>query len=82
MSAMRGMIFRAMAAAGYEDIGANQLVAFRIHGVTPEYIEQMSAAGYRDLSASQLVSLRIHGADSAWARRMTTADRSDRRRID
>lgn len=37
-----------------------QLVAFRVHGVTPEFIRSIRSAGYLP-DADELVSMRIHG---------------------
>ena len=42
---------------------ADQLVAMRIHGVSPEFISEMKSRGMKDLTIDKLVSLRIHGID-------------------
>ena len=40
---------------------AEQLVALRIHGVTPDYIQQLRSRCVQKLTLQQLVELRIHG---------------------
>jgi beta-lactamase regulating signal transducer with metallopeptidase domain len=49
----------AIARAGY-DVSEEQLVEFRIHGVTPAFIESTNAAGLGRLSPRELVEFRIH----------------------
>jgi len=45
---------------GFSDLSRDDLLAFRIHGVTGEFIHEMRDLGY-DLSADDLISARIHG---------------------
>jgi hypothetical protein len=56
-------LVRELRAAGLEAADAEKLIAFRIHGVTPEYIEGLRSKGMRDLTLDQLINLRIHGID-------------------
>ncbi len=51
-------------------LSPDDLVAFRIHGVTPEFIGEIAALGYTRSSPSQLVALRIHGVTPEYARDM------------
>ncbi len=44
-----------------EDASSDDLQAFRIHGVTPEFIRAVKALGYESADPDDLVSLRIHG---------------------
>jgi len=37
-----------------------QLIAFRIHGVSPEFIEKLQGLGYKHPDPDQLVTMRIH----------------------
>jgi len=48
---------------GYSHPEPDQLIAMRIHGVTPEYISKLQSRGMKDLTIDKLVSLRIHGID-------------------
>ena len=58
-----------MVDAGYGE-RAERLVEFRIHGVTPRYIEDLAALGYEDLPARRLVEFRIHGVTPQWIERL------------
>ncbi len=42
-------------------LSPDQLIAFRIHGVTPEFIEGIVALGYDAASPDELVAMRVHG---------------------
>ena len=42
-------------------LSPEQLIAFRIHGVTPEYVEEIASLGYTRISPDTLLALRIHG---------------------
>ncbi|MDQ2978317.1 MAG: M56 family metallopeptidase, partial [Acidobacteriota bacterium] len=44
---------------------AEELVAFRIHGVTPEFLRELTALGYTRASSDDLVALRVHGVSAA-----------------
>jgi beta-lactamase regulating signal transducer with metallopeptidase domain len=52
-------------------LSPDDLVAFRIHGVTPEFIAEISALGYAHSTPDELVALRIHGVTPEYAREMT-----------
>ncbi len=43
------------------DVSTDDLQAFRIHGVTPEFIRSVESLGYESPDPEDLVSLRIHG---------------------
>ena len=38
----------------------NDLIAFRVHEVTPEYITNMAELGYQGISSSKLLAFRVH----------------------
>jgi hypothetical protein len=48
---------------GYKHPEPDQLVAMRIHGVSPEFISNLQSRGMKNLTIDELVSLRIHGID-------------------
>lgn len=56
----------AMARAGLKNLSVDQLVALKIHGVTPEYIGQMKAAGFPS-DPEHLAAFRIHGITPEYA---------------
>jgi beta-lactamase regulating signal transducer with metallopeptidase domain len=51
-------------------LSPSQLIAFRIHGVTPEFVEELGALGFRPVSADTLLALRIHGVTPEFIRAM------------
>ena len=50
-----------LAALGYRDFSADDLVNLSIHGVSADYLRRLSQSGMARLSADQLVHLRIAG---------------------
>ncbi len=42
---------------------ADQLIALRVHDVTPEYIAEMKSRGLKNLTIDRLVELKMHGID-------------------
>lgn len=52
-------------------LSPQQLIAFRIHDVTPEFIGQIAALGFDKASANELLALRIHGVTPEYIRAMT-----------
>ncbi len=53
--------------AGLTNLSVNDLIALKVHGVTPEYIRQMRAAGV-NLSVHELLSLKALGVDPEYVR--------------
>ena len=64
---------RGLDAAGYRTGSHEQLVAFLIHGVTPDYVRELTGLGgqFSQIAADQFVAMRIHGVTPAFARAMT-----------
>jgi hypothetical protein len=46
---------------GYRHLELDKLIAFRIHGVTSEFIDKLKELGYSRPEPDQLISMRIHG---------------------
>jgi hypothetical protein len=53
---------REMRKAGLQP-SEDQLIAMRVHNVTPQFIAEMKARGLKDLSIDKLVALKVHGID-------------------
>ena len=45
------------------NLSLDDLVRFKVHGVTPEFVKAMKAGGYRDLSGDDLVRFKVHGVE-------------------
>ena len=56
-----------LSAAGYKDLSVDDLISFKIHGVSAEYIRSLQAAGFNP-SPSDLLSCRIHGVTADYAK--------------
>src|SRR5712692_6244809 len=50
-----------------------KLIAFRIHGVTPEFIEKLRAAGLTISDSEKLVAFRIHGVSPEFVQQLRAA---------
>jgi beta-lactamase regulating signal transducer with metallopeptidase domain len=46
-----------MKSAGFDNLDADQLIALKVHGVTPEYVRDMRAAGF-ELDAEQTAAMK------------------------
>jgi beta-lactamase regulating signal transducer with metallopeptidase domain len=55
-----------LAEAGYSDLSVDDLIKFKIHGVTGDYARSLKAIGFQP-SPSDLVALRIHGVTAEFA---------------
>jgi len=61
-----GSYIRELANAGYADLSVDDLIAFKIHGVTGDYIRSMQSAGFKP-NADDIVAMRIHGVTPEYA---------------
>lgn len=55
-----------MAEAGFRNLPVDQLIALKVHGVTPEFARSVKQAGYASVTPEQLINLRIHGVDAGF----------------
>src|SRR5216683_2909138 len=58
-----------MSALGFTGIDADKLVAFRIHGVTPEMVSFLQKSGYHP-DEDTLVAMRIHGVSPEYMQQL------------
>jgi hypothetical protein len=56
-----GEYLQQLAALGYRNLTADDLVSLRIHGVSADYVRRLQQNGMTQLSADQLVRLRLAG---------------------
>jgi beta-lactamase regulating signal transducer with metallopeptidase domain len=73
-----GSYIGGLQAAGLKDLTVDQIIALKIHGVTPEYIRELRAAGV-EASSAELVSLRIHEVTPEFVRDLSAAGLSNLR---
>ena len=57
---------------GYHGLALDDLVRFRIHGVSVSYIRDFQSAGYSALGAEDLVRMRIHGVSIGFVQALQT----------
>ena len=55
----------------------DQLIAFRMHGVTPEFIAKVEALGFKDPEPDQLVAMRVHGVTPEYIAEMKSRGMKD-----
>ena len=53
-------MIRTLHQSGY-NLDEDTLIAFRIHGVSQEFIGKIQGLGYQHPEAEQLIAMRIHG---------------------
>ena len=63
--------------AGYDRLSLDRLVEMRIHGATPDFINELDRLGYRGLSPSKLVEMRIHRATVEYIEELRNLGYSD-----
>jgi bla regulator protein blaR1 len=68
----RGSYIEGLQSAGLKDLTVDQIIALKIHGVTPDYIRELRAAGV-EASAPDLVALKIHEVTAEYIRGLAAA---------
>ena len=53
------------------------LVAMRIHGVSPEYMQQLKTDGYDHIDLQKLIAFRIHGVSPEFISQMQSRGMKD-----
>jgi beta-lactamase regulating signal transducer with metallopeptidase domain len=56
-----------MSDAGFKDLGVEQLIAMKIHGITPDYVKAIRDMGY-DANPDQLVAMKVHEVTAEYVR--------------
>jgi hypothetical protein len=67
-----GSYIEGLQSAGLKDLTVDEIIALKIHGVTPDYIRGLRAAGI-EASSPDLVSLKIHEITSEYVRGLAAA---------
>ncbi len=70
--ATSGSYIDGMKAAGLDSLTVDQLIAMKIHNVTPEYVRGLHDQGLHP-DADDLVAMKIHGIDGDYVRGMNEA---------
>jgi beta-lactamase regulating signal transducer with metallopeptidase domain len=68
----RGSYIEGLQGAGLKDLTVDEIIALKIHGVTPDYIRELRAAGI-EASSPELVSLKIHEVTPEYVRGLAAA---------
>lgn len=61
-----------MKAQGFDNLTADQLIALKVQGVTPEYVKQVRAVGLHP-TLNELISMRVQGIDPQYISDMRAA---------
>jgi len=57
----RGSYIEGLQSAGLKDLTVDEIIALKIHGVTPEYIRGLAAAGLTNLHVHDYLAAKIQG---------------------
>ena len=68
----RGSYIEGLQSAGLKDLTVDEIIALKIHGITPDYIRELRAAGI-EASNPELVALKIHQVTPEYVRGLTAA---------
>ncbi|MBQ0734273.1 M56 family metallopeptidase [Aquimarina celericrescens] len=55
-----GDFMKAFADLGYTNVPIDDIIALKIHNVTPEFIKKYNAAGYKNIPLDRVIALKIH----------------------
>jgi beta-lactamase regulating signal transducer with metallopeptidase domain len=72
----RGSYIEGLQSAGLKDLTVDEIIALKIHGVTPDYIRELRAVGI-EASGPELVALKIHQVTPEYVRGLTAAGLGD-----
>ena len=67
-----GSYIEGLQSAGLKDLTVDEIIALKIHGVTPDYIRELRAAGI-EASNPELVALKIHQVTPEYVRGLAAA---------
>ena len=67
-----GSYIEGLQSAGLKDLKVDEIIALKIHGITPDYIRGLRAAGI-EASSPELVSLKIHEITPEYVRGLAAA---------
>ena len=67
-----GSYIEGLQSAGLKDLTVDEIIALKIHGVTPDYIRELHAAGI-EASNPELVALKIHEVTPEYVRSLAAA---------
>jgi hypothetical protein len=68
----RGSYIAGLQSAGLKDLTVDEIIALKIHGVTPDYIRELRAAGI-EANGRELVSLKLHEVTPEYVRGLASA---------
>jgi hypothetical protein len=68
----RGSYIEGLRSAGLKDLTVDEIIALKIHGVTPGYINELRAVGI-EANSPELVALKIHEVTPEYVRGLTAA---------
>jgi beta-lactamase regulating signal transducer with metallopeptidase domain len=68
----RGSYIEGLQSAGLKELTVDEIIALKIHGVTPDYIREMRGVGL-EANSPELVSLKIHQVTPEYVRGLTAA---------
>ena len=75
-TASAGSYIGQLAEAGYHDLSVDDLISFKIHGVTADYARSLQATGFKP-NPPELVSMRIHGVTPEYAQALKAGGFAD-----